>query len=110
MEPALVLRVSGAAEQIESIGPAIGILPGSVFEARTVSLAPPDTVIITTDGITEARHGSVFLGMAGVAELAQRAGSAKSLRDLSQAIYSGARDFAGGDLRDDACILLARRA
>ena len=30
-------------------------------------------------------------------------------RGMGQTIFDGARAFAGGELRDDACVLLARR-
>lgn len=64
---------------------------------------------MATDGLTEARHGAEFLGIEGIAALTQQESSSGSLRDLGQAIYGGACDFAGGRLHDDACLLLARR-
>ena len=108
-EPTLILRVDGTAEPVEIIGIPLGILPSSAYTARTALLKTGETVLMATDGITEARHGHEFLGTEGLALLAEKAGPAASLLKLSQLIYHGARDFAGGALRDDVCLLLARR-
>ena len=64
---------------------------------------------IATDGITEARRGADFLGHEGMTRLAKQALPLRSLRRIGQAVLDGARAFAGGSLRDDACLLLARR-
>ena len=108
-EPTLILRADGTAEAVETLGTALGIEPDETYIAKTARLAFGETILMATDGITEARHDEVFLGMPGMRALAEKAGPGAALRDLSQAVYEGARDFAGGDLRDDVCLLLARR-
>ena len=108
-EPTLVLRASGTAEQVEIIGIPLGIQPEETYTAKTLLLASGETVVMATDGITEARRGQAFLGIEGMAALAEKAGPTASLQELSQAIYGGAQDFAGVGLRDDVCLLLARR-
>ena len=62
-----------------------------------------------TDGITEARCGRAFLGNDGLALLVEQAGTNAPLSMISKAIYDGALDFSQGNLRDDVCLLLARR-
>lgn len=108
-EPALILRASGTAEPLEIIGFPLGVQQGAQYTAISARLDSGETVMMTTDGITEARCGQAFLGLGGMAALAEKATSTASLLQLSQAIHGGARDFAGGDLRDDVCLLLARR-
>lgn len=108
-EPTLILRVDGTIEQVATMGTPIGVVPDSEFVAKTTVLEPGDTLIMATDGITEARRGNDFLGIEGMAALAEKAGAAKSIHELTQAIYNGARSFANGNLRDDICLLLARR-
>ena len=76
--------------------------------ADALLLASGETVMMTTDGITEAWCAQTFLSMKGAAARAEKARPTASLRKLSQAIYRGACDFAGGSLRDDVCLLLAR--
>ncbi len=108
-EPSLILRTTGIVEQVELISLPLGIEPTATYTAKSRHLASGETVMMATDGITEARRGREFLGIDGMAALAENAGPTASLLELSQAIYGGARDFAGGTLRDDVCLLLARR-
>jgi PAS domain S-box-containing protein len=108
-EPTLILRANGTVEPVEIIGLPLGIQPGAHYMAVAAVLASGETVLMATDGITEARRGKAFLGTEGMAALAKKARPTASLLQLSQAIHGGARDFAGGGLRDDVCLLLARR-
>ncbi len=108
-EPTLILRMDGVVQPVGIIGQPLGIQAGVDYTARTARLASGETVLMTTDGVTEARRGHAFLGTEGIMQIAEKAGSRASLQTLSQAIYNGARDFAGGGLRDDVCLLLARR-
>ena len=108
-EPPLVLHASGAAEPVETGGRLLGVEPGGTYPTLTLTLAAGDTILMATDGITEARRGRAFLGNEGLAELAEGAGASSPLHELGQAILYGARAFAGGTLRDDVCLLLARR-
>ena len=108
-EPTLILRVGGRAERIEIIGTPLGIQPDVSYLLKTTLLEMGETALMATDGITEARRGHAFLGVDGMAALAEKAGPSASLAELSQAIYGGARDFANGNLHDDVCLILARR-
>ena len=108
-EPTLILRGDGSVEPVEVIGLPLGIRPGVEYATETLLLGVGETILMATDGITEARRGAAFLGIEGVASLAGQAGPAALLHELSQGIYGGACDFADGRLHDDACLLLARR-
>ena len=108
-EPSVILRADGKSELVNVMGSLIGIGSDATYTARTMLLAPGDTLIMVTDGVTEARRGNNFFGVDGLETLAQRIGPATSLRELTEAIYAGAQDFSRGHLRDDACLLLARR-
>ncbi len=108
-EPPLLLRRSGRMEEICASGLPIGVAADAVYEASSVTLAPGDLLLLVTDGITEARQGPDFLGWEGMTRLAREARGAGSLQELGQAVFAGAERFAGGRLKDDACLLLARR-
>jgi PAS domain S-box-containing protein len=107
-EPTLILRVDGTVEPVEITGLPLGIQPDAVYVAKTVHLEAGGTIVMATDGITEARRGQSFLGTEGLAALAEKTGPNAPLEELSQAIYGGAQDFAAKGLRDDVCLLLAR--
>ena len=110
-EPSLILRADGIAERVEIIGRPLGIESAAAYSAITLALYTGDTILMATDGITEARRGSDFLGIEGMAALAEEAGPTASLHQLGQTIHGGARDYSGTGkgLRDDVCLLLARR-
>ena len=53
--PPLLVRCSnGAVEELESTGVILGILPNAKFEQRTAHLEVGDTVVLFSDGVTEA--------------------------------------------------------
>ena len=55
--PPLIVRATGAVEVVEAPGTVIGVLPDIDTSTVEVTLAPGDTCLLYTDGITEARGG-----------------------------------------------------
>ncbi|WP_433700825.1 PP2C family protein-serine/threonine phosphatase [Nocardiopsis sp. CA-288880] len=56
--PALVLRADGRADLLDTPGGMlVGVLPGAEFTTAETVLAPGDTLLLYTDGLTEARTG-----------------------------------------------------
>ncbi len=108
-EPPTVVRAGGKAEVVGVGGMAMGIRAGEPYRQAAVSLDAGDTVLMVTDGVTEARCGGAILGSAGMLEFAKRSLQAASLYDAGHAILESARAFAGGSLQDDASLILARR-
>ncbi len=60
--PALLLRADGRLESVEADGPALGLLDGFATSRSTHALAPGDSLVLHTDGITEARGDRDFFG------------------------------------------------
>jgi sigma-B regulation protein RsbU (phosphoserine phosphatase) len=57
--PALLMRADGSADYLPTPdGQLIGVLPDAYIATTTVHLAPGDTLLLHTDGLTEARIGS----------------------------------------------------
>ena len=57
--PALLIRADGTADyQPTRGGTIVGVLPDAPFVTRTIPLGPGDTLLLYTDGLTEARTGT----------------------------------------------------
>jgi serine phosphatase RsbU (regulator of sigma subunit) len=107
-EPPVILATDGRATVIYSGGMPLGVDPEEDYPVTTVLLTPGDTLLMVTDGITEARRDGEILGYEGFLRLAIGALSQETLPRIKQAILEGAQSFARGQLQDDACLLLAR--
>lgn len=54
--PPVLLHADGMSQsQLEHTGPAVGVVPDCVFALGYTRLAPGDTLLVYTDGVTEAR-------------------------------------------------------
>ncbi|MFD5636676.1 PP2C family protein-serine/threonine phosphatase [Streptomyces sp. NPDC127077] len=106
--PVIVLRAEGTADFLPTPGGLlVGILPSARFTAARTVLAPGDTLLLYTDGITEARtsedRSSLYGDEALLAFAADHAG--KSTPALVQALTGLLHSF--GDGLDDDTALLA---
>jgi hypothetical protein len=108
--PPLLVRDGRAIGALES-PPALPIGMGDeVGEISEVQLEPGDAVLMHTDGVTEARGADGdFFGAERLADFVGRAAAAglepaETVRRLTHALL----DHQGGDLQDDATILLVQ--
>ena len=108
MEPPLLVRANGGVNSSTAMGIPLGIQANEEFDAFDFQLEEGDTLLLTTDGITEARQGKTFLETEGLMRLAVE-GNRGTLRKMADTILNGALAFAGGKLRDDASLVLVRR-
>lgn len=108
-EPPLVRRAaSGAVERLAPTGPAIGLAPEAAWEARSVDLASGDLVLISTDGLTEAKSpgGEVLDEERLIDCVRDHADPAALLATLKREL----EQHAGGAPQDDLTLVaLARR-
>lgn len=106
----LVVRPTGV-EAIRSTGFPIGLLEDKPFEVERIALGEHDSLVLYTDGLTEARRpdGTEY-GQERIEKLLQtRAGTAP--RPLVQAIRQDLAEFLGdGSRSDDLTVLVLRRA
>ncbi|MFF9088555.1 PP2C family protein-serine/threonine phosphatase [Streptomyces sp. NPDC014991] len=64
--PVVVLRADGTADFLPTPGGLlVGILPAASFASASTTLAPGDTLLLYTDGLTEARTGEDRTGLYG---------------------------------------------
>jgi serine phosphatase RsbU (regulator of sigma subunit) len=105
--PRLVMA-DGTVEPLTCRGLALGIEGGQVYEQVEAELPAGAAVVLYTDGVIEARSGSELYGEerldACLAERAQLPAQA-----LAAAVLADCRAFAGGELRDDCAIVVARK-
>ena len=60
--PGLVLRADGTVEQVDTWGVALALLEESEYPEASVQLHPRDTLLLYSDGVTEARGATDFFG------------------------------------------------
>ncbi|MFJ2938420.1 PP2C family protein-serine/threonine phosphatase [Streptomyces sp. NPDC087219] len=106
--PALVLRADGTADFLPTPGGLlIGILPTAPFTPATTTLGPGDTLLLYTDGLTEARTGESRTDLYGDEALRAFATdhAGRSPAAVMEALTGLLDDF--GDGLDDDTALLA---
>ncbi|MGW0606811.1 PP2C family protein-serine/threonine phosphatase [Streptomyces sp. NPDC002640] len=105
--PALVLRASGAIQYLDTPGGMlIGIVPGADFVTASTTLLAGDTLLLYTDGLTEARTGDGpgdLFGGEGLRDFARRLGPLGAARLVDE--VKALLDRFGEDLDDDTALL-----
>lgn len=108
-EPPIIFNEAGVKTSLEPTGPVVGIMPDMTFNVASAQLAPGDTLLAFTDGVTEARNsaGEMFTRERLVANLVQPAASAAGLLDQIEAHMQAFT--AGTNQLDDITMLAVRR-
>lgn len=106
----MLLRADSRCVRLESNGPVLGALAGPSYQDDLVAMAPGDTLLLFTDGVTEARNleGEEF-GEGRLAELLTAIRSHRA-ESIAQKITECVAAFAAGGLEDDATLLVLQRA
>ncbi|MGI4787671.1 MAG: SpoIIE family protein phosphatase [Janthinobacterium lividum] len=108
-EPLLLIRSNGGAEAVGASGLLLGIQPDAVYTVSEADLAPLDTLLMVTDGLTEARRDGTLFGFEALQAQAAQHLSSGSTRAGGQALIDHIRTWAAGTFQDDVCLLIARR-
>ena len=103
--PVLVLRAAGGVEAVGHPGHPLGILDAPVFRDDSALLSVGDTLVLYTDGVTEAGGGDGGLGEDGLADVVRAAQGLPPSAVLSRIEEAVAER---GTLRDDVALLAAR--
>lgn len=105
--PAIVMRADGHAEFLPTPGGLlVGVLPNAPFVTATTTLAPGDTLLLYTDGLTEARTGPARDSRYGdAALLAFAAGHAPAAPHAVIGALTGLLESFGDGLDDDTALL-----
>ncbi len=107
----LVVHSDGSSEYLPLTGGiALGVAPGFPYEQNTVTIDPGDTIILYTDGVTEAMNvDNEAFGMDRLEELF--AGSAPSgSEEANDSVIDAVDEFAGDAPQSDdiTCLTLRR--
>ncbi|MGD9496257.1 MAG: PP2C family protein-serine/threonine phosphatase [Armatimonadota bacterium] len=89
--------------------PLVGITTTPNYLQLSVQMRPGDVLVITTDGVQEARRrsGEMFGEEGLIAVLSRMEGA--SAAELATGVIHAIREFSGGDIRDDAIVAVVRR-
>ncbi|MEO8381378.1 MAG: PP2C family protein-serine/threonine phosphatase [Acidobacteriota bacterium] len=94
--PPLIVRRDGSIDEIGSTGPILGVLPHPRWCSRTLRLERGDTLVLYSDGVTEAIVEGEELGVCGLRTLLARSTSPATVLESLAA-------------EDDVTIVVARR-
>jgi len=106
----VLLRPDGTS-RLETGGMPLGMFDFAAFEQETVALSPGDTLVVFSDGISEAQNpeGDEYGDERLIACL--EANRAASPAEMREALIASARVFArGADQSDDMTVLIIRYA
>lgn len=103
----LLVDASGEVRRLGALGTALGVLERFELQEDQSTLAPSETLLLYTDGVSDAGRSRGQLGEDGVARLAARAPEL-ALDELLALVQREALARASGQLRDDLAIVGAR--
>jgi serine phosphatase RsbU (regulator of sigma subunit) len=104
-DSAYVRRSSGV-EALPVTGPLLGVMQAS-YRSSTISLAPGDTIVLATDGLTEARsRRGALLGEQGAMDWI--AAGPEGAQALADDLASRVRKRSGNRPKDDLAVLVVR--
>ena len=98
----LLLRAGSAASSVGETGSLVGALPEPEFLEADVGLEPGDTLLLFTDGVTEARSGRQMYGDRRLRAAAEQHADSAT---LVQALLDDVLTFQSGSPRDDIAML-----
>jgi sigma-B regulation protein RsbU (phosphoserine phosphatase) len=105
--PPIVRRADNTAELTACHGPLLGLPVKLAFEEQSIHLAPGDTVILYTDGVTEAHHRNQELfGEERLVDVIRSAGN--SVDEVADAIVTAVSGYGPIEPRDDVAVVVLR--
>jgi serine phosphatase RsbU (regulator of sigma subunit) len=103
----LVLRSDGTVERPRADGLALALLDGTTYAATSVVLRPDDTLLLYTDGVTEARGHRDLFGEDRLVATLRQAGGMKASAVVDQVAIAVTTHLADRQ-RDDIALVALR--
>jgi sigma-B regulation protein RsbU (phosphoserine phosphatase) len=105
--PPIIRRADNSVEIATCTGPLLGLPVNLAFVEQSVDLAIGDTVVLYTDGVTEAHHRNQDLfGEERLMDVISHAGA--SVDDVADAIIAAVSDYGPSTPLDDVALLVLR--
>lgn len=105
-----LLRADGTMERLEGGGLALGILPGFAYTDGATEMRPGDTLLVFTDGITDAQNESQELFGAARLEQVLRDHASGEASAIAQAVIDAVDAHAQSEAQfDDLTLLVLKR-
>ena len=104
----LVLTERGGDQIDAPHNPPLGIISGLHYEEAICRLSPDDTLLVYTDGLSEARRGAALFGPEGIVEAAVSQ-SERDPSSIARAVCSAASEFHDAVHPDDDRLAIAVR-
>ena len=103
--PPVLIGADGSSLTLASAGTLLGVLEDPNVADTAVELAPGDTLLLYTDGLTEAGAPQRTLTTDEVAALLARA-PAQTASETVERVLARALELGGGVIRDDVAVLV----
>jgi sigma-B regulation protein RsbU (phosphoserine phosphatase) len=103
----LCRRADGSTETLGRPGRFLGMEETASVSESSAVLGPGDTVVLYTDGVTEAHQGDAFFGEAGITEVLT-ASAGLTAQAVADAVVAAALAFQHGPARDDIAVVVVR--
>jgi GAF domain-containing protein len=104
-----IVSPGGKVSQLAARGLALGIEPGQRYATERVELEAGSSIVLYTDGVSEARRDGELYGEERL-DQALRKHRKLGAQALAEAILAECRTFAGGELDDDCAIVCLKLA
>ena len=105
--PPLLLARGGRVEAVSTSGRLLGVMPEAELEDRSLVLQPGDTIVLYTDGLTDAGAPARLLKISDLLE-AVAAVAGASAEEVAGALERLAVEAGEGSPRDDLAIVVLR--
>jgi serine phosphatase RsbU (regulator of sigma subunit) len=105
--PPLIVRDGGRVEQADTCGTLIGALPDIEAQSFETTLAPGETCVLYTDGVTEARGGPLGDYMFGEERLAAALAECSGMpaQAVVERVMTLASEWIGEQVHDDIAVV-----
>jgi len=102
--PALIRHATGAVTTLPSTGSLLGLFPDTDLRDLRLNMQPGDTLLLYTDGVTEARRGREQFGEERLVQLLWEMPGV-SPAEVVDTVVSAVMAFTGGPTTDDTALL-----